>query len=176
MGIAQMDQSILITVPRYPAHLRGDLWGISAYVSPAGYSNKLGHLRLFANRIQTQGLKLLVVELAVEDQPFGLDQKVAAIVVRVRSSTILWEKERLLNIALGTLPGSCDKVIWLETDVLFENENWVEETSQLLEQFVVAQPYDVARWLPRGVECIAPQSDIPSEARPGMAYAQTVNC
>src|SRR5262245_56739663 len=92
------------------AQLSGELWGIACYFSPVGYSNRLEHLKHFSECARTQGLRLLVVERAFDDVLFALPANVADRVVRVRSSAVLWQKERLLNLALQELPRSCDKV------------------------------------------------------------------
>jgi hypothetical protein len=127
--------------------LNGEIWGISTYFNPAGYSNKVNHLQIFCDRVRKQGLKLLVVELTFENMPFTLGEEVADIVVRVKSSSLLWQKERLLNIALEELPKQCDKVVWLDADIIFDNDKWVEQTAEHLKQYVVVQPFKVAWWL-----------------------------
>ncbi len=71
--------------------------------------------------------------------------------LRLRGSGVMWQKERLLNIAAPTLPASCTKIAWLDNDVLFENPNWVQETSDALETSFVVQPFDWAVRLPQGV-------------------------
>jgi hypothetical protein len=145
-----------IAVPRRPVSLGGELWGITTYFNPVGYLNKLEHLKLFCDGVRAQGLKLLIVEAAFNQDPFVLDQSLANMIIRVRPQDILWQKERLLNIALDNLPPTCDKVVWLDADIFLENSDWVHETSRLLEEFVAVQPYDVAWWLPNGVQSPPP--------------------
>jgi len=126
----------------------GVLWGVTTYFNPAGYVNKYDHLALFARAARRQGLKLAIVELAFNDGPFVVNDNLADMIIRVRSSTVLWQKERLLNIAIEKLPSSCQNVAWLDGDILFGNSSWVDETLKALERFMVVQPYDVAWWLP----------------------------
>lgn len=156
-----------------PGNLSGELWGIASYFNPAGYLNKLEHLKLFSGSARTQGLRLLIVELAFDGAPFVLPEKIADRIVRVRSNAVLWQKERLLNIALQELPPSCDKVAWLDADILFENNSWVSETSRLLKEYVVVQPYDVAHWLPPEWKTRPPDSNEP--IMPGVACAHFLN-
>jgi len=163
------------SVPEYPTVLPGELWGVIAFYNPAGYANKLANLRLCAEEARAQGLKLLVVELAFGDSAFELPEDLCDRLVRRRTNTVLWQKERLLNIGVGHLPSSCDKVVWLDGDVLFENDEWVRETSRLLDTYVVVQPFDTACWLPKGMTSGPDQSDFGSGNRegqslPGMAY------
>ena len=67
------------------------------------------------------------VELSFNDQPFFIED---AIQIRGSSHNIMWQKERLLNIALESLPNQVDKVAWLDADIIFENENWFQETEK----------------------------------------------
>ncbi len=159
-----------------PVSLDGEFWGVTAYFNPAGYCNKRDHLRLFSTRIRQQGLKLLVVELAFGDAPFDLEMNLADRIVRLRSNTVLWQKERLLNVGFENLPDDCDKVAWLDGDIVFENDAWVAKASELLRENVVVQPFNVAWWLPPNYESRLPNLANPefrarSQHMPGAAYA-----
>lgn len=125
----------------------GDMWGITTYFNPAGYGNKISNFGIFSGRIRKQGIKLLVIELARNDVPFVLGTSTADKLIQVRSDVILWQKERLLNIALQELPQDCTKVVWLDADVIFENDHWAQETSDLLDRYMVVQPFEEAWWL-----------------------------
>ncbi len=94
------------------------------------------------------GVAWIVVECAFGDEDFRLPDWMAPI--RVRTKSVLWPKERLLNLAIRRLPARCTKVAWLDADVSFENVDWMTETSAVLETCNVVQPFDVAVRLPRG--------------------------
>jgi len=134
--------------------LPGELWGITTYFNPAGYANKRRHLEKFARAVRQQGLKLMVIELTREGVPPTFYADLADSVAHVQSDSVMWQKERMLNIGLGRLPDECDKVAWLDGDVLFENPDWVRSTAELLEQYVAVQPFQTACWLPDGIEQI----------------------
>jgi len=61
----------------------------------------------------------------------------------------MWQKERLLNIAVSHLPSKCKKVAWLDCDLLFENQDWAKETSFMLNYYKVIQPFKEVIRLPR---------------------------
>lgn len=164
------------SLPTIPEPLPGEIWGVTAFFNPARYGNKLEHLRRCAGGVRAQGLKLLVVELAFGDTPFEVPDDVCDEVVRRRTTSVLWQKERLLNIGLANLPPACDKVVWLDGDIFFENDDWVRETSERLESYVVVQPYDTACWLPKGVSTPLPDSafgrgNSEGKSLPSMGYA-----
>jgi len=127
-----------------------ELWGLSTFYNPGHDAGRLALLRNFADRARSQGLKLLIVELAFGDDAHVLDRTDTDILVQLRTQSVLWQKERLLNIALGHLDAGCRKVAWLDADVLFENADWVVETDRLLDEYPVVQPFHIAYLLPKG--------------------------
>lgn len=164
-------------IRRIPKKLPGKLWGIVSLFNPAGYKNKLENFRRFSQSVREQGLPLLVIECAFEDRQFEVPEDLCDILVHRRTSTVMWQKERLLNIALDYLPSDCDKVAWLDADVIFENSRWVEETAKRLESHCVVQPYKSAHWLRKGEQSIPPGRRIrgngEGEWMPSMGYAMS---
>lgn len=115
----------------------GNLWAITCYFNPASYRRRLANYRLFRERLI---VPLVTVELAYGDD-FELDDKDAEVLVRLRGKDILWQKERLLNVALSALPDGCRNVVWLDCDVIFEADDWPSRTSLLLDHFMLVQPF-----------------------------------
>jgi len=114
---------------------------VTSFFNPAGYKTKLHNYRVFRSSSKKQGLKLLAVELAFGEKPFELDEQDADILIQRRSDSVMWQKERLLNLGADCLPEDCDKVAWLDCDIIFNNSAWIQETSDLLELFVVVKPF-----------------------------------
>jgi len=146
-----------------PIKLAGDLWGVTTWFNLRRHPLPLQNLQTFCRRVREQGLKLLIVELAFGDAPFELHEDLCDLLIRRRTQTVLWQKERMLNLGIAHLPPACDKVAWLDGDLIFENDDWVAQTSQLLESYVVVQPYETACWLPRDTETM------PADAQRGIA-------
>ena len=103
----------------------GDLWAITSYFNPLSYRRRRDNYRIFRDRL---GVPLLTVELAYGPQ-FELGESDADILIQRRGGDVLWQKERLLNIALDALPGSCTKVAWIDCDVVFGEQDWPERAS-----------------------------------------------
>ena len=125
-----------------------DLWVVSTYFDSEGYSSKLRALNAYLRVMERSGIPLLLVEGAFGKRPFL--SRPSEHVVQVRCTSVMWQKERLLNIGIQRLPPSVRKVAWLDTDVFFENPDWAVETSTLLNEFPIVQPYELALWLPKG--------------------------
>ena len=124
-----------------------DLWIVTTHFNPAGFRRRSSHGALVRQRLRDSGLRLLTVECAFGDQPFALAPDPD--VLQVRARHVLWQKERLLNLAIASLPAACTKVAWIDGDVLFENPAWAVETSRLLDRVALVQPFTCAVRLPR---------------------------
>ncbi|MDG6977799.1 MAG: hypothetical protein JRN58_01830 [Nitrososphaerota archaeon] len=127
-----------------------DLWVVSTYFDSEGYMSKLQALKAYVSVMERSGIPLLLVEGAFGRSPFLLPKSDQ--ILRIRCPSVMWQKERLLNLAIDHLPDSCRKVAWLDTDIFFENPRWAVETSNLLDNSPIVQPFDSALWLPKGTE------------------------
>jgi hypothetical protein len=128
--------------------MQNDLWIITAYFNPCRYITKRFNFDTFAARLRAIDARLLVVEMASKDGEFELGDEHQ--VIRVRGNAVMWQKERMLNLAIANLPASCTKVAWLDCDLLFEDSEWVQKTSDALEHYMVVQPFRSSVRLPRG--------------------------
>src|SRR3989339_482669 len=134
-----------ITNKNFKQKLPGSCWGITTFYNLSDYKIKYKNYKIFRENSKKQGLKLLAVEITFNKKPFELKKSDAEIIIQIRASkkNIMWQKEALLNIGLKNLPKDCDKIAWLDCDVVFENNNWVKETSKLLEKYCVVQPFSL---------------------------------
>ncbi len=124
-----------------------DFCVVTSFFNPCGYETRLNNFRLFRDGLERARVPWLVVECAFGDAPFVLEE--SPNVLRVRGRDLMWQKERLLNIALEHLPATFRKVAWIDCDVIFENEDWVAETARALEDYSVVQLFDCVVRLPR---------------------------
>lgn len=129
------------------------LWAITSFFNPAGYASRLSNYRVFrANLVPP----VAVVELSLNGK-YELRPDDAEIVVQITGGDIMWQKERLLNVALDHLPEDCDHVAWIDCDVVFLNRGWIEAADRALEKFCLIQPFRERCNLSRGVlDCSAP--------------------
>jgi len=134
-----------------------DMWIVTTYFNPSGYKIKSSNYEAFAATLTNSGLNWIVVECAFGDSLFDLVPSENCIQVRARD--VMWQKERLINLAIRNLPGDCTKVAWLDSDILFANPDWAVQTSRLLESYAVVQPFDWAIRLPRGKRCYEGEGD-----------------
>lgn len=69
-------------------------------------------------------------------------------IIQIRGKDIMWQKERMLNLALNKIPPFCKKIAWLDCDILFQNLDWTIEASNLLEKYPVIQLFEEVIRLP----------------------------
>jgi hypothetical protein len=143
----------------------GELWGITCYFNPVGYKRRLQNYHVFRRHLT---IPLITVELAYRDG-FDLPADAADILIRARSGDVLWQKERLLNLALAALPDRCDAVAWLDCDVVFEDDDWAVRAAQALQRFPLIQPFQTVR--EPAADCWDKSSGTPADARVGHSLA-----
>lgn len=134
------------------------LWAITSYFNPSGFQSRLRNYRRFR---QSLGVPLVTVELS-HGHPFELEPGDADELVQVRGRDVLWQKERLLNLALQALPPSCTKVAWLDCDILFLDEDWPASTCAALERHRLVQPF---RFVYEATDDAPPADGVPSASR-----------
>ncbi|HZS43549.1 MAG TPA: hypothetical protein VFC63_00485 [Blastocatellia bacterium] len=124
-----------------------DLWVIVSYFNPLNYRTRRFNYEVFVGALERSGLNYLTVECAFEGQQFSLPN--SSRVIKVRSNSVLWQKERLLNLAVSWLPRSCQYVAWIDCDLLFTNSDWTIRTVSLLNDFPVVQLFERCIRLPQ---------------------------
>ena|SRR5438093_6393950 len=123
----------------------GNLWAITCYFNPIGYKTRLRNYQAFRQRL---AVPLLTVELSF-DGNFQLRRDDADIVVQLQGRHVMWQKERLLNVALQLVPPACDRIAWLDCDVVFERSDWPERAIRALDQFALLRLFHKRHDLPR---------------------------
>lgn len=121
-----------------------DLWGICAYFNPLGYDRRLANYRAFRKHLT---IPLLTVEFGYRGS-FELTDQDADIVIRCAGDDVLWQRERLLNVAIAALPAACRFVVRLDGDVVFADPDWHFRVREQLSRFPMIQPFSEAHDLP----------------------------
>jgi len=82
---------------------------------------------------------LLTVEVAQDKSEFFIDDSIQ---ILAKKENLFWQKERCFNIALQSLPEKIDKIVWVDTDIIFHNENWLDDLDKILDDHPFAQPFE----------------------------------
>ncbi|MCU0936215.1 MAG: hypothetical protein MUF66_09135, partial [Gammaproteobacteria bacterium] len=119
------------------------LWSITCYFNPLGYRRRRENYRIFRRHLAGP---LLTVEWS-RDGIFELAAGDADVLVQAAGGDLLWQKERLLNLALEALPDACEAVAWLDGDVVFARDDWREATLERLGDHALVQPFGSVHYL-----------------------------
>lgn len=119
------------------------LAAVTAYFNPQRSPARRYNWEFNLNRLRSQRVSTLTVELAYGDQEFELSPSPE--IIQLRTNSWCWQKERLINLGAALLPSSVDSILILDADVIFIDPSWVDQALQRLERVSVVQPFQVAR-------------------------------
>lgn len=115
-----------------------DLCVISCFFNPCGYLSRVRNFRAFvASLVRSNGVHWRSIECAFGHASHMLPN--SEHILRVRSNSILWQKERMLNRLVSALPDSFTKIAWVDADVLFTSPTWIVDASDALNDSPVIQ-------------------------------------
>ncbi len=120
------------------------MWAITCYFNPARYRRKRENFQAFRRALN---VPLVAVEL-VHGADSELTEDDAEVLIQIRGGDVLWQKERLLNVALEAVPHSSTNVAWLDCDILVERSDWADLAEEALERDVLVQPFSRVCELP----------------------------
>jgi hypothetical protein len=123
-----------------------DLCIVTCFFNISGSKARLNNITRFLKTLTDSGVAWSCVECAFGNSPFALPDDNS--VLRVRSNSVLWQKERLLNLAIRRLDDNFEKVAWVDADVLFSRSDWITRTSEALDDYPVVQPFSEGIRLP----------------------------
>jgi hypothetical protein len=125
-----------------------DFCALTCLFNPGGFRTRTENFDRFRAALEHQAVPLRVIECVFDDAPFELPASSSTL--QVRASDVMWQKERLLNLAVRSLPTHITKIAWLDADILFANPSWAAETCARLDRHAVVQPFASVVRLPRG--------------------------
>lgn len=110
----------------------GSLAIVTPYFNPAGYPTLATNFQAF--------LKLLgSVPLYPVEVSFGRPWISNGLRILGSERNVLWQKERLINLAVASLPARYDRVAWLDGDIVLTNPDWYYAAERALDEYPVAQ-------------------------------------
>jgi hypothetical protein len=78
------------------------------------------------------------VELSFDGR-CDLTDEDADVLIQLSGGAVLWQKERLLNLAVKAVPSNVNKIAWLDCDVILKRGDWVNEANRQLDEFNATQ-------------------------------------
>ena len=118
---------------------------VTCFFNPANDERIDRNYGLFASALASQGVELWTIEIAFGGTSFRL--KSGSNVVQLRARSLLWQKERALNLLIDRLPGRCDFVAWVDSDLIFAANDWPQRLCKELMHFPLVQCWSQVEFL-----------------------------
>jgi hypothetical protein len=119
---------------------------VTCFYNPCRYLRPVKNVATFLRRMRLDGYEVTLVEMVLDDDEPQVEG--SSLVIRgTRARNLLWQKERLLNIAIKTLPDDTDAIAWVDCDVVFADAGWGYRALRELETKQVVQPYEDAYYV-----------------------------
>ena len=116
------------------------LYVIAVVSNPARFSKRYTLFNEFCERMNHEkNVKLIGIELQQGSRPFQTNS-----IIKVRTNDELWFKENLINLAVSHLPDDWEYMAWIDTDIEFQNKDWVRETIEQLQTYRIVQLFSHA--------------------------------
>ena len=103
--------------------------------NPCLFKKRYQLTREFIKRIELEEshVRLFVVELCYENQPFMITKSSNKNHLQLRCNDIIWHKENMINMGVQKLlPKNWKAMAWIDADIEFENSDWALDTLKIL--------------------------------------------
>jgi hypothetical protein len=108
----------------------------AAYSNPDRWATRRQTFNDFRRRMaDAPNVVLHVAELAYGDRPFEATSRDCPLDIQLRTSTQLWHKENLLNLAVARFPADWRYGAYVDADWAFTRHDWALETIHLLQHY-----------------------------------------
>ena len=114
---------------------------VAVVANPIRWKSRTKLYRDFERHMLDSGVHLTTEECAYGDRPYELDTSPEINHVKVRSKTLVWNKECMINRGIAHLPPDWKYVAWIDADVFFRRPSWASETVDALQLYDIVQPW-----------------------------------
>ena len=119
----------------------------TSHFNPRRFRSRVKLYEDFSTRVAAAGAVLHTVELAFGDRDFEVTDAGNPNHLQVRTSSELWHKERILNLAIRRALRrdlGIRYLAWIDSDILFADANWAWECVEMLQHYHVLQMFSTA--------------------------------
>jgi len=130
-------------LPYHP--IVGNIAAVSCHYNPQRSQSRIRCYEQFARQFPRIGLVMFAAEGSLDDRW----EIPGAWRYDIDPEACLFAKENLINLAIARLPDRFDHVVWIDSDVLMLNHDYVDRLSQSLEKSPVVQAFQELRYISR---------------------------
>lgn len=152
----------MIKVKKYNRVVRTDICVAFCFFRPIEYKNPIKNLHIFLNDLNTTNIPIYSIELL-----YGNQRSIVPNVTKiVQSNSVIFSKENLWNVIEKNIPDRYSKIIFLDADIRFTNENWINLSSDILDSHKVIQPMEYCY---RSIHGFSSYYDLKERIRPSIS-------
>ena len=130
------------------AHKKQDekLGVVVCYFNPSNYVSKFINFLDFYYKIKdNNNICLQVVELYSNDSVYPLKNTISKDIISIKSESVYWQKEELLNIGMcKQIEFGIKKLCWLDCDIEFIDDEWANNILKKLNTHNIVQVFSDA--------------------------------
>lgn len=149
----------MATEPAHRAHCRPGisffpetLHVVTMISNPVRWRSRYENYWRFEEHVRHSGATLWTVEVAFGDRPFEVTEPGNPYHLQLRTRTEIWHKENALNLMIERLPAEALYIAWIDADVKFARNDWVQETVHQLQHYDFVQMFSFCQDLSRESE------------------------
>lgn len=130
----------------YNLNTKKDIEIIISYFSPCDYKKPRVNLYKTLDSLANTECQITVVEAVLPNStPLNISDRINHIQLEANAKNILFLKENLYNIGIKNT--NKKKILFLDADLLFDNINFIDDSSCLLDEYDIIQPFDLCVWM-----------------------------
>lgn len=116
---------------------------ITTHYNPCDYNLPRRNYWHWRNHLGELSKQLVTVEISFNNHFMIHD----SIKIKATEKNILWQKEAGINIGAKTLPPNKKYIAFLDSDLLFDNDNWAFDGMSMLKKYSAIQLFDRVEYL-----------------------------
>lgn len=122
------------------------LAAVTCHFNFAGFRQPKRNLLRFARLMRSQGVPLYGIELYLKGTKPVMSGRHGWSCLEVGPSAIMWQKEKLINAAVQSVPEEYKHIAWLDCDIHMANPNWAKAAVLALRKHKIVQLFNTAAW------------------------------
>lgn len=108
------------------------------FFNPLNYKNNLNNIKTVITELKKTNIPFYIIELIYPGQSSSIPEANCV----VKGKSFYFSKENLWNILETKIPDKYEKIVFLDSDVLFTDPDWLNKISDLLDKHKVVHAMD----------------------------------